>query len=153
MGAPEDLTYRPMRPDDTDAVLAYFDGLSERTRHFFHPHPFDDENARRICRPSDAYRIGAFDGGHLVGYAWFDGADEEGMAGLGIGVVDDRQGEGVGMALMRRLIDEAKRRDLPGLWLTTLKDNERAQRLYEDLGFVNVGEWKNGREWHYKLRF
>lgn len=150
-----DLTFRQLRPGDYDAVLRYFDGLSPQTREVFHPHPFDEENARRICQPSGAYRLGAFRGDDLVGYAWFDQPDEHGMAGVGIGVIDAWQGRGVGEALMRRIIDEARRRNLSGLWLTVYKTNHRARRLYEKVGFVNQGEWKNGREYlmHLDLRW
>lgn len=46
------------------------------------------------------------------------------------------QGTGLGRALAERLIEEAKAVGYRTLWLDTLPGMERAQRLYERLGFV-----------------
>jgi ribosomal protein S18 acetylase RimI-like enzyme len=49
------------------------------------------------------------------------------------------QGRGVGTGIVRDLLAEARARDLP-VTLQVLKENPRARRLYERLGFVVTGE-------------
>ena len=58
---------------------------------------------------------------------------------LTIGVSEDRWGRGVGTALMTGLLAEACRRGCGEVYLEVRVDNERAQRLYRQLGFAQVG--------------
>jgi ribosomal protein S18 acetylase RimI-like enzyme len=58
----------------------------------------------------------------------------------GIGVAVPHRGEGLGEALMRGVIDEARTRGIRDLWLEVLVQNEPAIRLYEKLGFETVRE-------------
>ena len=56
--------------------------------------------------------------------------------------VDDRfRGSGVGRALLRHLIAEARRRGMTSLWLETGSPDDfvPAQRLYESEGFTRCG--------------
>lgn len=60
--------------------------------------------------------------------------------------VDDRfLGLGVGRALLRHILDEARRRGMSGLWLETGSTAEflPAQRLYESEGFVRCGPFED----------
>lgn len=57
---------------------------------------------------------------------------------LAIGVVAEARGRGVGTLLLTALIDEARRRSLPGLSLSVEPDNPAAS-LYRRLGFKTVG--------------
>jgi putative acetyltransferase len=62
------------------------------------------------------------------------------VAGIGMGVRDDAQGQGVGTALVRAAVDLADNwLDLLRLELTVWADNEVAQRLYARHGFVLEG--------------
>ncbi|MDQ7880245.1 GNAT family N-acetyltransferase [Microbacterium sp. QXD-8] len=59
--------------------------------------------------------------------------------------VDDRfRGSGVGRALLRHIVDEARRRGMSSLWLETgsTADFVPAQRLYESEGFVLCGPFE-----------
>jgi [ribosomal protein S18]-alanine N-acetyltransferase len=58
---------------------------------------------------------------------------------LTIAVSEDRWGQGVGTALMTGLLAEAGRRGCGEVYLEVRVDNERAQRLYRQLGFAQVG--------------
>jgi len=78
-----------------------------------------------------------------VGAAWwrFIPADDPGygfvdasIPELAIAVLSGRRGEGVGTALLRRLIDEARSLGLPGLSLSVQLANP-AIRLYEKFAF------------------
>ena len=59
--------------------------------------------------------------------------------------VDDRfRGSGVGRAMLRHIMDEARRRGMASLWLETgaTADFAPAQRLYESEGFTTCGPFE-----------
>ncbi|GAA5090430.1 GNAT family N-acetyltransferase [Microbacterium yannicii] len=59
--------------------------------------------------------------------------------------VDDRfRGSGVGRAMLRHIMDEARRRGMSSLWLETgaTVDFAPAQRLYESEGFTTCGPFE-----------
>lgn len=129
-------------PQDVDKVEVYFESLGEQSRNFFHPHPFDRENAERICLGADpeAFKVVAEAEGRIVGYAWFSPSRNSPYPMVGIGISDDFQGQRLGGALMDALVEEAQRRGYPGLRLTVYKENDRGVRLYQSRGYRIVGE-------------
>jgi len=58
---------------------------------------------------------------------------------LGMGVISEYRGQGVGRALLEATLQAAKTRDIRRVELTVRVDNERAKRLYEICGFVVEG--------------
>lgn len=58
---------------------------------------------------------------------------------LGIGLVPEARGRGIGAELMRTTIDAARARGLTRIALTVWATNARAIALYERLGFVREG--------------
>ena len=79
--------------------------------------------------------------GKLAGIAALKSIDSE-RGELKSMRVDDRfRGSGVGRALLRHLIAEARRRGMTSLWLETGSPDEfvPAQRLYESEGFTRCG--------------
>ena len=77
-------------------------------------------------------------GPRIVGYAGL-------LAGTGeaevqtIAVDPNREGRGLGAALLTELLQEAARRDCDDVVLEVREDNPRAQELYRRFGFVQVG--------------
>lgn len=85
--------------------------------------------------------------GAPIGAAWYRfwtaerhgyGFVDEDTPELGIAVRKAHRGQGVGRALLRALIDEARRAGCPGLSLSVEPENF-ARRLYVAEGFVHVG--------------
>ena len=62
---------------------------------------------------------------------------------LGVGVLSEHRGKGVGSALVRAAIVMAKAAGLTRIELTVREHNERAITLYERLGFVREGLKRN----------
>lgn len=60
---------------------------------------------------------------------------------ISITVLKKYWGMGVGSSLMQMMIDFAKRSGLSSLYLEVRSDNERAVRLYQKFGFVNIGTY------------
>lgn len=136
------VTLRRVRCDDVERMLRFFESLGDVSRGFFHPHPFDRENAEKICDGSDpdTFRVVAEADGEVVGYAWFGPSSRSPFPMVGIGVSDSFQGRRLGGVLMDALSAEAKHRGLPGLRLTVYKENERGVRLYASRGYRIAGE-------------
>ena len=58
---------------------------------------------------------------------------------LGMGIIAEHRGRGIGEALMRAALDQARERGLTRVELTVRADNERAVALYRKIGFQDEG--------------
>lgn len=92
----------------------------------------------------------AFDGKKLVGNTqvhkdrWK--ADHVGV--FGISIARDYRGQGLGEALARMVIEEAKKRlKVKIVRLDAFANNERALGLYKKLGFLECGRVPDGVQW------
>jgi len=138
---------RPIRPDDYERVRQYFAGLSDASRVTFCPHPFDDEHARFICETNDgqinvrvAATVGEGEAERIVGYCYYAGADTREYPTVGLGIIDESHGLGLGQHLLRAVSEEAQARGEPGLELTVHKTNSPALRCYCKEGYRITGE-------------
>ncbi len=98
-------------------------------------------------RPGDNGVVAVDDADLVIGAAWYRfftaaapgyGYISDDIPELSIGVDASARGQGVGEALLRALIAEARAQGLPALALSVDKQN-RALRLYERLGFHDAG--------------
>ena len=80
-------------------------------------------------------------GGVLVGYGGLSTYGPDSYIQT-LGVRRDRQGAGVGRALLTALVDEADRRKVTTIALEVRADNRVAQRLYAEHGFEPIGRRK-----------
>ncbi len=130
------LKIRRLRKTDVNEFYEFFTCLSEKTKNFFHPHPFDRETAERLCKEKDknTVRFIAIMDDKIVGYGFLWNLNSD-FPSLGICVRDDFQGKGIGKTLMEHLINTAKNKNKKGLILTVYKDNEKALNLYKRYGF------------------
>jgi ribosomal-protein-alanine N-acetyltransferase len=106
---------------------------------------YHEELADRFQR----YYIAAVDDDdELLGWAGLRVVADEAEV-LTVGVVPTARRQGVGTALVRDLIDEARRREAAAVFLDVRVANEDAQRIYQREGFVVVGRrrgyYDNGR--------
>jgi GNAT superfamily N-acetyltransferase len=94
-------------------------------------------------RAGDREVIAVGQDGQPVGAAWyhpwrredhFHGFSDEQIPEIGIGVVGDARRQGVGSALLKALITQARREGLQALSLSVDLENP-ARRLYEKFGF------------------
>jgi ribosomal protein S18 acetylase RimI-like enzyme len=86
--------------------------------------------------------------GVRLGAAWarYFGAEERGygfvresVPEIGMGIIPDHRGGGLGGSLLDALIEAARERGAEGLSLSVEDGNGRARRLYERRGFEVVG--------------
>ena len=125
--------------------------MSEKTKYFFHPHPFDRKTAEKLTGPEiddpDIKRYMAVEdtSKEMIGYVFFwDFAKD--FPWLGISVRDDFQGKGLGKKLLNFMEQVARNHNKKGIQLTTMKDNEIALHLYKKMEYKIVGE-KHGEHW------
>jgi len=152
------LQIRPMIPDDLDRMHRFFDAMGKETIYFF---DVSGVNRRRmeayLSQPplGTAHFIAVLSEDpeqNVAGYVFLWDL-HTGMPWLGIAIADDWKGMHLGRALMRYALDFAHRHGCGGMLLTTAKDNVRAQKLYESLGFKHVGTAMHRQERLYMLRF
>jgi ribosomal-protein-alanine N-acetyltransferase len=128
-----DVEFRPMTTADLDRVLTLELDL------------FGEEAWSRQMlvgelgqQPASRYYLVAEQDGEIVAYAGLLVAGEQGDV-LTIAVAMARWGNGIGSALLDRLLAEASRRGCTEVFLEVRADNARAQRLYRWRGFTDVG--------------
>ncbi len=136
------IEIRPLEHGDAKRLDALFHSLGDRSRHWFHPHPFDKETAEAlvaaIANPDERRYLMI---GHLearevvVGYGFLMELDAE-MPTLGIAIADREHGRGYGERMMRYLIETGRELGKRGIQLTVYDDNAGARHLYERCGFT-----------------
>ena len=158
------VTVRLGEPDDWDAAVEVW-RLADDARRGGVPSP--DPDGRRVLaslKISDVFTIVAEDGDDgLVGFVLGLQAREDDGAGPPIpGVLHismlfvhpARWEQGIGEAVMDRLLDEAWAREYGHAQLWTQATNERARRFYEHRGWTRSGREKPDDEgaliWHYE---
>ena len=140
-----ELAVRPLRASDRDVLQTFNRELSDDSRRLFLPHGYDDATVAKALARSEArddLTLGVFAGERLVGYffLWYFTRP---VPLLGIGLVDDFQGHGLGRNMMAILLDAARQSERDGVELTTCLDNKRAFALYEKVGFEHYADVQN----------
>lgn len=137
------LELRRLCPGLESPLADFFRALEEGgiARHF-HPHPFTEEIAMKLCRydGKDLY-YAAVCGEQVLGYGMLRGWDEGyDVPSLGIAIHPKEQGKGLGRLMMEFLHVASRQRGAKRIRLKVYPDNRAAVRLYESLGYVFSGE-------------
>jgi len=159
------LLVRPLRADDADALSRFFAGLTERTRSFYGPHPFDRETAERLCAQAADPRTVRFvalpepwgPDREIIAYmiltrelgdddprrcaAHGHALDAQRTARFAPVVADAWQERGIGSRMARFVLGCAPALGLDRIILMggVQERNIRARRMYERLGFRRIG--------------
>jgi GNAT superfamily N-acetyltransferase len=134
------MVIRGIRPTDDDALRTFHARLSPESiylRYFSaHPQLSDDDVRRFTCVDGfDRLAVVATSGLSLVGVARADrlvGADRAEVAVI---VSDDLQHQGVGTALLERLVVDARQVGIRVFEADTLLSNQRMLNVFRHLGF------------------
>ena len=113
----------------------------------FHPFPLDASNAHRICAlPRKDRYFASFENNAILGFAMLRGWDEGfSTPSFGILVHHKHHGRGIGKALTDHALALAREMNAPRIRLTVHRDNARAVRLYERVGFSAAETLDDGR--------
>jgi L-amino acid N-acyltransferase YncA len=130
-----------MRNGDWPAVARiYGEGIATRNATFETELPsWEDWDRSHLGKP----RLVAEEDGEVVGWAALSPVSSRccyrGVAENSVYVAESARGRGVGLALLRRLVDEA---DEAGIWTIQagiFPENETSVRLHERCGFRGIG--------------
>jgi ribosomal protein S18 acetylase RimI-like enzyme len=132
------VAFLRLRPEHAEAVVGMFGTIAADpgARHF-HPHPFDEASARRVCSGSgrDLY-FGLWAKGAPAGYGMLRGWDEGfEVPSLGIWVSSPLRGTGAARAFMAYLHLAARLSDASRVRLKVHPDNASALALYRSMGY------------------
>lgn len=139
------FTIRRIEPGDYAALHAIFGGPRVIWGTLQLPFPSAEAWRRRIAEPAPGmHSLVACDGSEVIGtlgLETFPNTPRRRHVGqFGMAVRDDRQGQGVGSALVRAAVDLADRwLNLERLELHVYTDNAAAVRLYQKFGFAIEG--------------
>jgi RimJ/RimL family protein N-acetyltransferase len=141
-----DVTVRPLRATDKDALLDLFERLSPRSRlrRFLAPKPSLSRRELAYFTEVDHRTheaLVAVDGnGALHGVARYAcGPGESTVADVAFAVADSAQGRGIGTGLARLLFDDARANGIVRLQAMTLPENAPARKLLGRTGFELTG--------------
>ncbi len=143
--AVEGLQIRRAEPDDYSAVYEMFSSPKVFSGTLQLPYPSREQWRQKLAETSESlYNLVAMVGDRVVGMVsveTFPNRPRRRHVGvIGICVHDEWQGKGVGIALMRAILDLADNwLNLIRLELEVYADNEAAISLYERMGFEVEG--------------
>lgn len=149
------VSVRPIRREDTEALRRFYGRLSEETIHqrFFGPYPELDEERARYFTHLDGERRFALvaldpeNPGEIIGVTRYDrDEDDQSRAEYAVVVEDAWQGRGLGTALTRAIVDEARERGVLCLHALVLPENRRMVRVLQGLGLPELVRWQDGVE-------
>ena len=135
---------RLVGPGDAPALAELFAAIDAT---HFHPHPLTFNEAKKVVayRGGDVYAVVAANG-QLAAYGLLRGWDEGfDVPSLGIAVRTDKLRLGYGRLLMHWLADQARMRGAKRLRLRVNLANVPARRMYESLGYADIGEDRGER--------
>ncbi len=148
------LTLRAVTAADEAAISAFFDAMGGESRALFNRRDYNRRGVLKYCKnpdPARRYWIAECEG-CMAGYVFFLSWDTS-IPELGLALCDDLQGQHLGRELVAFALEEAKANGKGGVLLTTHVANLRGQTLYEAMGFVCMGQCKNGTELFYLYRY
>ena len=134
------ITIRALVPEDRELVAEAFAKLSARSRYMRFLTPLPSLSPRMLDSLMDVdhehhLALIALEGGEAVGVVRFVRfTDEPDVADVAITVIDERQGRGLGRALLHALLDAAVERGVRALNFDIHPDNRVMARLATSLG-------------------
>jgi RimJ/RimL family protein N-acetyltransferase len=149
------VTYRAIAPDNAAALQRFHHRLSERSIYlrFFAAKPeLSDREAGYFTNVDKINRFAlvALDPereGEIIAVVSFDREGTTERAEYAAEVEDRWQGKGLGLALTRRLIDAALKREVRVFTAVVLPENRRMLHLLRDLGLPERLRYEDGVEY------
>ncbi len=122
----------------TRPSLKHAYSIAVLTRRFFPYLKFNmDSVLERFRNKNIEYYVALLDG-HTIGFVDVDFNNNSPRI-LGLAVLEEFQGKGIGTRLLHRAIARVKEKGFRRVTLLVSEDNSRARRLYEREGFVEEG--------------
>jgi RimJ/RimL family protein N-acetyltransferase len=146
------IPYRPIRPDDLEALHRFHAGLSDQSVYFRFMRPLprlSEAQARRFTHLEDPGRLAlvALDPEELseiIAVIRFDREPGTDRAEYAAVVTDRWQGIGLGTGLTLRLVDAARAQGIRSFYAIVLPENRRMLSLLHDLALPEAVSYEDG---------
>lgn len=125
------MIIRPAAFSDVDAVMAV-----EKTGIL---HPWTRESIESVIKDDGKICLASYEGDTLTGYIYASYVLDEAEIG-NICILPGSRGQGIGKALLDKMLESLKERDIKTVFLEVEADNAPAVRLYEKAGFIRYNE-------------
>ena len=122
-------------------TAAHLDGVCAIENECF-AHPWSRGSLENALSDPNAVFCVAIENGGVIGYIGMLFVLDEGYI-CNVAVSQSFRKRGVGSALIQTLVTHCTKNDFAFLTLEVRESNAAARSLYEDFGFVKVGERKN----------
>ena len=142
------LRLRPPADADADALLAFFEGLSERSlyQRFHGIRQVDQQLAEPLLDPDwvETGALAGWLGERVVGVANYVRLRDPGSAEVAFAVADEEQGRGIGTRLLEQLADRAAGTGVTRFVAEVLAENRAMLSVFTGAGFDVVRELDHG---------
>jgi len=141
---------RALNINDVKELYIMLNDLDEKSKNFFHPHPFNIKSIEEIVNSEEDHYFVMFYNKKLIGYTFLRlfGFD---VPSFGIVIRRGFTGRGYGTYLTKWMMNKAKEIGYKKVILKTYKENLPAKKIYEKIGFLIVGITENNKQ--YKMEF
>ena len=129
---------RPGRVEDARELAEVFAAIAEERDGIASEPPVDVDGRAEVFAASIGGTIVAIAGPRIVGSLHMD-SSRFGVGEIGMALLPEWRGRGVGSALLAAAIDKARANGLHKLALEVFPHNEAAIALYRKFGFVEEG--------------
>src|SRR3954447_2317830 len=132
------LRLRSPRPENEEAIRAFFDGLSFESRYLrFHGAGRSDLISRDYANADGDARVPllAHVGDDVVAVAGYDRLNEPDAAEVAFAVAEDQQGRGLATRMLEQLAEVAARRGITRFDAEVLGDNQPMLHVFANAGF------------------
>src|SRR5215212_5938044 len=149
------VPYHAIAPDNASALQCFHHRLSERSiylRFFVAKPELSDREASYFTNVDriNRFALVAVDPereGEIIGVVSFDREGATERAEYAAEVADRWQGRGLGMALTRRLVEAAQKRDVRTFTAIVLPQNRKMLHLFRDLGLPERSRYEDGTDY------
>lgn len=134
-------------------LVEYHAWMDEHAGETYAPERQRDEDIASLRRETESWAWVSIQENEPAGCVLLYGQTEEIAEFKRLWVTPEFRGRGVGRALTRRVVDEARTQGFETLGLTTTPWSDAAQALYESMGFERTGPYPETRlsEEHHDL--
>jgi len=113
--------------------------ITTMTRHFFPYTGFTFKTIQDRLQSKSIHYFVALENGSTVGFADVEIQQDGNAKLLGLAVLKELQGKGIGKKLLEHAMNFALEKKCPKLFLFVAEDNALARTLYEKRGFASKG--------------